>query len=46
MTWVAFLLAVFMLLGLRERRFGGSTHLTALGAVLVTLLVVFAGLGR
>ena len=46
MTWVGLLLAIFMVLGLRDRRFGGSTHLTALGMVLVTLLVVFAGLGR
>ena len=46
MSWVAVLLAAFMFLGLRDRRFGGSTHLSALVVVLVTLLVVFAGLGR
>jgi len=45
-TWIAVLLAAFMFLGLRDRRFGGSTHLSALVVVLVTLLVVYAGLGR
>jgi hypothetical protein len=46
LTWIVVLLAAFMFLGLRDRRFGGSTHLTALVAVLATLLVVFVGLGR
>jgi heme/copper-type cytochrome/quinol oxidase subunit 4 len=46
MAWMAVLVAVFMFLGLRDRTHGGSTHLTALVAVVVTLTVVFLGLGR
>jgi len=46
LSWIAVLLAAFMFLGLRDRRFGGSTHLTALAVILVTLLVVFVGLGH
>jgi heme/copper-type cytochrome/quinol oxidase subunit 4 len=45
-SWIAVLVAAFMFLGLRDRRFGGSTHLTALIVVLITLLVVYGGLGR
>jgi hypothetical protein len=46
MTWMALLVAAFMFLGLRERTHGGSSHLTALVVVVITLTVVFAGLGR
>lgn len=46
MTWMAVLVAAFMFLGLRDRTHGGSTHLTALVLVVVTLTVVFFGLGR
>jgi heme/copper-type cytochrome/quinol oxidase subunit 4 len=46
MNWIAVLVAAFMFLGLRERTHGGSTHLTALVVVIITLTVVFAGLGR
>jgi hypothetical protein len=43
---MAVLVAAFMFLGLRDRTHGGSTHLTALVLVVVTLTVVFFGLGR
>jgi hypothetical protein len=43
---MAVLVAAFMFLGLRDRTHGGSTHLTALVFVVVTLTVVFFGLGR
>ncbi len=46
MTWMAVLMAAFMFLGLRDRTHGGSTHLTALVVVVVTLTVVFFSLGR
>ena len=40
MEWMAFLVAVFMFLGLRDRTHGGSTHVTILVVTCVTLLVV------
>jgi hypothetical protein len=43
---MAVLVAAFMFLGLRDRTHGGSTHLTALVVVVVTLTVVFFGLGH
>lgn len=46
MSWIAVLVAAFMFLGLRDRTHGGSTHLTALVVVVVTLTVAFFGLGR
>lgn len=39
MTWVAFLMAVFMFAGLRRREIGGSSHLVIF---LVTVLVLTA----
>jgi hypothetical protein len=46
MTWMTLLVAAFMFLGLRDRTHGGSTHLTALVAVVVTLTVAFFTLGH
>jgi heme/copper-type cytochrome/quinol oxidase subunit 4 len=46
MAWMAVLVAAFMFLGLRDRTHGGSTHLATLVVVVVTLTVVFFGLGR
>ena len=46
MVWIALLLAIFMFLGLRDRKFGGSTHLTALVVIVAALVYAFAGLGH
>jgi|GraSoiStandDraft_59_1057299.scaffolds.fasta_scaffold1276078_1 hypothetical protein len=46
MQWMAFLVVVFMLLGLRDRTWRGSTHLTVLVVACITLGVVFLRLGR
>lgn len=40
MTWVAVLFAAFMILGLRDRTHGGSTHLTIL--VICALVLGYA----
>jgi hypothetical protein len=45
-TWMAFLFAVFMFLGLRDRSHRGSTHLTILVVTTATLAYVFLGLGK
>jgi hypothetical protein len=44
--WILFLLAVFAFLGLRDRVWRGSTHLTLLVVTCITLAVVFVRLGR
>lgn len=41
MEWMAFLVAVFMFLGLRDRSHGGSTHVTILVVTCITFAVVF-----
>lgn len=46
MQWVLFLCAVFVFLGLRDRFWGGSTHLTVLVVTCATLGFVFLQLGR
>lgn len=46
MQWMAALVAVFMFLGLRDRNWGGSTHVTVLVVTCLTLGLVFLGLGR
>lgn len=46
MQWVLFLCAVFAFLGLKDRVWGGSTHLTILVVTCLTLGVVFVQLGR
>ena len=43
---MAGLLLVFMYLGLRDRIWGGSTHLTVLVVTCVTLGLVFLRLGH
>jgi hypothetical protein len=44
--WIVILLAVFMFLGLRDRTHRGSTHLTVLVVVGLTLGLLFVRLGR
>jgi hypothetical protein len=44
--WIVFLLAVFIYLGLRDRTHRGSTHLTVLVVVGLTLGLLFVRLGR
>jgi hypothetical protein len=46
LAWIVILLAVFMFLGLRDRTHGGSTHLTVLVVVGLTLGLLFVRLGR
>lgn len=46
MTWMAVLVAAFIFLGLRDRTHGGSTHLTSLVVVVVTLTVAFFSIGH
>lgn len=45
MQWIAFLVLIFLALGLTERRTGGSTHLTILVVTTFTLVAVFLHLG-
>ena len=44
MTWIAFMMGAFMLLGLRRRTNGGSTHLTMLVAIVCGLGAAYVGL--
>jgi hypothetical protein len=46
LAWIVILLAVFMFLGLRDRTHRGSTHLTLLVVVGLTLGLLFVRLGR
>ena len=46
MEWMAALLLLFMYLGLRDRIWGGSTHLTVLVVTCITLGLVFLRLGH
>jgi hypothetical protein len=41
MAWVALLLAIFMVLGLRDRARADSTHLTVVVVTALVLAVVF-----
>jgi hypothetical protein len=48
-TWISFLLAAFLFLGLGrwgEQGSGKPVHLWALAIIIVTLAVVFPGLGH